>query len=223
MTLRELLAVTPKAEWTQRVPSVLMVMDSDADMITEADLDEETSAAVYDNGYVIFQSGQWATVFPLHECRDYIYHGASEDSVVPYEEFADQPWQIRVFMEGDKRLFHNGNKRKEGRDFAYEEYGEDCRDMSDHGLGDALRIIIEREMEQEEIETLHRYMEMLTERQRAVLIQCVVRQRKQDDVADEMGISRQAVTDCLKRTLQRMREAYGITGEVKRTKRFSTH
>ena len=209
MTLRELLEVTPEAAYVGRVPSVLAIAESEARIITRVDMDAETNATVYDNGYVVFQREERATVFPLADCREYAYRDANGvKSVVPFEEFASQPWQIRVFMEGDKRLAHNGYNRG-GATTPYDAIGEDSRMLSDQGLGDALRMLIEEETIAEEMEELHRLLNKITPKQRFVLIECVVNGRMHADVAAEMGTSRQAVTDCLKKTLCRMRRDFG--------------
>ena len=76
-----------------------------------------------------------------------------------------------------------------------------------------MRILVERDARQEEIETLHKNLDELTERQRQILIMAVVKGIKREDIAAELGMTHQAVTDFLTRSLRRLRKMYGV--EVK--------
>ena len=214
MTLQEVFNAIPAAGYSRRVPSVSKLTEEGVPVIRD-EMDEDNSATIYSNGYVVYESGKYATVFPLHECRDYKYCCIDGTSIVPFSEFADQPWQIRVFMEGKDRLVHNQNNRTEGRTVSIDAYETELmwRELSDKGRGDPLRILVERNAQQEEIETLHKNLDELTERQRQILIMAVVKGIKREDIAAELGMTHQAVTDFLTRSLRRLRKMYGV--EVK--------
>ena len=81
--------------------------------------------------------------------------------------------------------------------------------MSDEGAGDPLNILIRLE-EPDENEGLWERVGKLTDLQRKVLHECVVNGRKHYDVARELGMSRQGVSDILTRSLKQLRKAYGI-------------
>lgn len=134
------------------------------------------------------------------------------ESFVPFSEFQHQPWQVRVLMEGYDRMEHNCDRRKEGRAVSIDiDNNEDgWMELSDMGAGDALRILEELESRREEREQLRRNLAQLTERQRQVLILCVVEGKTHMEIADMLGTSHQAITDCLRRTLRRMRKLYGV-------------
>ena len=211
MTLQEVLNQVPAAAWSKRVPSVIKLAEEGLPVLTEQ-MDEETSAVIYSNGYVLYQSGERATVFPLHDCREYVYNTVDEKNTIPYSEFADQPWQVRVFMEGKDRLVHNQNNRKEGRSVSIDAYGMDAfaEALSDMGAGDPLRMILEEERKQEEYEKLYENLARLTDRQREILTLCVVQGKTHAEAAQELGTSHQAVTDSLKKSLRRLRSMYGL-------------
>ena len=214
MTLQELLVRIPQAEKVERVPSIAQLAREATPVVMDT-LDEDTSVAVYSNGFVLYQRGQWVTVYPLHDCMDYAYKNSNVGSRIPYEEFRDQPWQVRVLMEGYDRMDHNCERRSEGRavsiDLANNQKG--WIELSDMGAGDALRMLIEREEKEEELETLTRNLSLLTEKQRKVLTMCVVDRKTRMEVAEEMGTTHQAVTDCLKKSLRRLRKLYGISDD----------
>ncbi len=211
MTLQEVLNQIPQAAWRKRVPSVVKLVSEGVPVLTSS-MDDETKAIIYSNGYVVYQNGSHATVFPLHDCKDYIYYTIEEKNAIPYEEFADQPWQVRVFMEGRDRLVHNQNNRKEGRTVSYDAYDSDAlwEELSDRGSGDPLRRLVELDEKKEEMEALYRNLSKLTSRQKQVLIMCVVEGKTRVEVARELGTTHQAVTDSLKKSLRRLRKLYGI-------------
>lgn len=211
MTLQELFACTPQAKKVNRVPSVAKLVTEATPVVSDV-MDESNIITVYDNGYVLYQKDQWTTVFPLHECTDYVYEDNEKQQVVPLSEFLDQPWQVRVLMEGYDRMAHNCARRKEGRavsiDIDNNEPG--WIELSDMGAGDALRILIERESQQEEKELLYQNLAKLTDHQREILILCVVQGKTRMEVAKIYGTSHQAITDSLKKSIRRLRKLYGV-------------
>ncbi len=222
MTLQDVLREIPAARYTKRVPSVIKLAEEGIPVLWD-ELDDDTSATIYSNGFVLFQSGDHATVFPLHDCKSYEYCSAEEKSFIPYEEFADQPWQIRVFMEGKDRLVHNQKNRTEGRTVSIDAYETEVvwMELSDQGAGDPLRIMVERETKREEIEELYRNLSKLTPHQREILILCVVKGKKREEVAAELGLTHQAVTDCLTKALRRLRRLYGVDENIGGKNNFS--
>lgn len=214
MTLQEVFNQIPAAAWSKRVPSVIKLAEEGIPVLTDA-MDEDTSATIYSNGYVVYQCRDRATVFPLHECRDYVYVTVEEMNVIPFSSFADQPWQIRIFMEGKDRLVHNHNNRGEGRTLSFEasEHADCWEAMSDMGSGDPLRILAEREEMQEEAELLRKNFAKLTRRQREILTLCVVQGKTHLEAAEELGTTRQTVSESLKRSICRLRRMYGLDEE----------
>lgn len=211
MTLQELLKNIPAAEKVKRVPSVAKLAKEAVPFVIDT-MDADTSVTVYSNGYVLYQKDQWATVFPLHDCTDYVYKDSNVESFVPFEEFMNQPWQVRVLMEGFDRMDHNCERRKEGRAVSIDidNNAEGHIELSDMGAGDALRILVERESREEEEERLRQNLSLLTSRQREVLILCVGEGKTHLEVAEMLGISRQAVSEYLGKSLRHMRKLYGV-------------
>lgn len=211
MTLQEVLNQIPEAAWCKRVPSVIKLAEEGIPVLTDR-MDENTDVTVYSNGYVVYQSGSRATVFPLHDCKDYVYVTVEERNVIPFSVFADQPWQVRVFMEGKDRLVHNHNNRREGRTVSIDAYDlEDCWEaLSDRGIGDPFRILAERDEKREEMEMLYKNLAKLTKRQREILILCIVQGKTHTQAAMELGTTHQAVSESLKRSLGRLRRMYGL-------------
>ena len=222
MTLRELMKKADKAAWVERVPSVAQLMKDGIPAICSEKMGSGIEVTALQNGYVIYQNGAHAQLFPIHECKDYVEKSVTEEEhVLPFEVFADQPWQIRAFMEGEKRLVHNTNARRYlAGEISYDAAYEGWDMLSDEGEADPLRAIIEEEIRREEISELHKRISTLTEKQRYVLIQCVVYGRMQIDLADELGTSRMNITQMLQRGLNKLREYYGINDRYFGTNHF---
>ena len=222
MTLQEVMNQIPQKKWSTRVPSVALMLEQDSPVFYDA-LDDETSAAIYSSGFVLFQKGERATVFPLHECKDYVYRTVEEEIVVPFSEFADQPWQIRICMEGKDRLVHNMNNCKTGRTVSIDAYDSDdlWSEFSDLGRGDPLNTLVDKERHEEEIKTLAKNIAKLQDFQREVVILCVMLGHTHEEAANILGTSHQAVSKSLKRALHNLRKLYGISDDYAGFNRFS--
>ena len=216
MTLRELMNKVDEAAWRQQVPSIVEIMESESPVAAAEKMGNEIEITAFQSGYVVYQNGKRATVFHLFDCcNPYL----EKDSMgvehrLLFDAFAGQPWQIRAFMEGERRLVHNGNSRREyANEISYDGFQEGGECLSDGGVSDPLRMMIEKETQDEELEKLYDCLEALTEKQRFILIECVVKGRMQLDVANEMGTTRMNVTISLRRTLDKMRRSFGIADQ----------
>ncbi len=212
MTLRELMNRADKAAYTKQVPTVMALMESESPVITSEKMKDGIEATAFQNGYVIYQNGNRATVFSLADCRKaYVeVDQMNTEHALSFDTFADQPWQIRVFMEGERRLVHNSNNRRRFvGEISYDGFPEGGECLADSGL-DPLRMLCEMEEKEEELQKLYDCLETLTESQRFILIESVVKGRTDLDVAREMGTSRENVSKSLRRSLARLRNSFGV-------------
>ena len=193
MTLRELMNRADKAAYTKQVPTVMALMETESPVIASERMKDDIEATAFQNGYVIYQNGDRATVFALADCyKAYVeVDQMGVEHALPFEIFADQLWQIRVFMEGERRLVHNSNNRR-------------------RFVGEILQMLCEKESREEELQKLYDCMEAMTEKQRFILVECVVKGRMHMDVAKEMGTSRENVSKSLRRSMARLRNSFGV-------------
>ena len=92
MTLRELMYKVDDASRVERVPSVIKIVESGSPVVSSMKMGDEIEVTAFKNGFVIYQNGIRATVFPLHKCMDYVEKDVTEkEHVLPFEAFADQP------------------------------------------------------------------------------------------------------------------------------------
>lgn len=108
MTLQELMDKVETAPWRERVPSEAMIRESGSPVVAAEQMGSDIRINIYQNGYAVYQHGETTTVFPLHKCGDFVERDRTgREHVMPYEDFADQPWQMRIYLEGERRIWHN--------------------------------------------------------------------------------------------------------------------
>ena len=213
MTLRELMGRVDRAAWRKQAPKLAGLMAMKSPVAASEKIGEEIAVTAFQNGYVVYQNGERATVFPLRDCRkDYVEKDQlDKEHFLPYEVFADQPWQIRVLMEGEHRLVHSSNnQRRYYNEISYDGFLEGGKCLSDEGAADPLYLLLEEEAREEELAKLYDCLDALTEKRRFILIECVVNGRMQRDVANEIGTTRMNVSSSIQRTLDRMRGSFGV-------------
>ena len=231
MTLNELTGKVTRGRHRNRVPSPLELVRSRTFIVASERMGEDIEITAYHNGYIVYRRGDDATVFPLHSCGDYEEKDVcGRINVIPRTVFAEQPWQIRAFLEGEDRLVHNDNNYRAyydtlSRDASGGSYKENRYNVldSDRGESDPLLILLKKEEEQNENEIcrLNRALEELTDNQRFVLHRCVVEGKMHIEVAEELGLTRAGVSDTLRKALRRLRKFYGIADRKFTTNHFS--
>ena len=71
---------------------------------------------------------------------------------------------------------------------------------------------IDQEARHEEMNNIKRMMKILTPRQREVIYYRFIEELSYDDICQIMGLNYQSAYNLLQRSLQKLREAYGVTG-----------
>ena len=71
---------------------------------------------------------------------------------------------------------------------------------------------IDQEARHEEMNNIKRMMKILTPRQREVIYYRLIEELSYDDICQIMGLNYQSAYNLLQRSLQKIREAYGVTG-----------
>ncbi len=211
MTLIELMDKVDIAEYTDRVPSPLWLANSGSPVVASDTFSDGSILKAYQNGYIMYKRDRHMTVFPLHSCTDYREKDLMDrEHVLHFETFSDQPWQIRALMEGERRLAHINNIRQSRHaDYSLDAYCEENKYISDEGESDPFNLVLEDAIRREESVRIHAFLEEFSERQRWIIMECIVKKRKQEDIATELGTSRSNVSSILRKSLKRLRAMYG--------------
>ena len=155
----------------------------------------------YQTGYVFYCAGDYGTVFPLFTCRDYVYEAGRKIIVVKEDFFDNQPWYVRLILEGEDRLCRNREVREHNNCISYSHISEGWCELVDKKQNVLEKMIIE--------EAIGEFMDLLTDRQRQVIYQIYFQQRTQREVSRVFGITEPAVSKCISQAKQKMRRNAG--------------
>ena len=118
LTLQELKQVVSNREERRKVPSAKYLRENDV-AVAKQRLMDCAEIIAYQTGYVLYCVGDYATVFPLFTCRDYVYEAERKIAVVEENFFDDQPWYVRLILEGEDRLWRNRETREHNNCISY--------------------------------------------------------------------------------------------------------
>ena len=81
LTLQELKQVVSNREERRKVPSAKYLRENEV-AVAKQRLMDCAEIIAYQTGYVLYCVGDYATVFPLFTCRDYVYEAERKIAVV---------------------------------------------------------------------------------------------------------------------------------------------
>lgn len=205
ITLRELKskidAVTEK-----KLPGYKQLMEQNPIAVAQAKLNGATLTA-YQNGYAVYEADGAHSVMAVDRCGDYRYDfNDGTYQVVPAEVFEEAEWSLRLIMEGERRLEHNLNKTSSKYEAAVLEC--DGSDWSDSIMVDFLEEDNAEMLADEELRRLYAAMGKLTERQKEVIELYYFKGMTQQEIADELGITQVAVTQCMSRAIKTLKKKF---------------
>ena len=201
LTLQELKRITDIPKNQGKLPTARQLRESGV-VITKERLGGETEISVYQDGFVLYQTGKYSTVFPLHSCGEYFYISDGNTVHLPEQFFDREKWHLRLVLEGEDRLGRNCEERERSRNVSYNAVSEDWAAMAD--LSEPA---IEQLARQETVEEI---MQMLTEKQKTVVCGYYLQEKTQGQIAEELGISRHAVRDSLIHAVSKIRKKYPL-------------
>ena len=189
------------------VPGIRQLEESQAKIVVREWV-SDMLITVYQNGYVACRRGREATVFRLCDCGAYTYWAALEENeeTVSQDIFEEERWSLRLYIEAEDRLTANYERKKRHHQISLDNlYAEYCSDVGDL-TWDGLARLIDRER----VEQVEEYLNLMTEKQRHVVRLYFIERKGTQDIADELGISYQAVSDMIKKAIGRVRRKEGI-------------
>jgi len=161
---------------------------------------------VYTNGFYVYDDGLHATVQRLSSCKKNIVYefqdGRREE--IELHRFADQPFYVRLSLEGEKRLDANSIARASGRVFSYNWDEMESKDLADKF--DFAEFLADRDSQNAEIKALRQALQHLTERQLIVLQKYFCENMTHQEIAHELGCSKQAVGKSYRAALKKLKD-----------------
>lgn len=204
LTLGELKKMVAETEPAVRVPTSKSLRESKIPVAARKEVSVDADVSVYQNGFVLYQADGHVTVFPLHSCGEYYYTSPTgEECHISSDYFDREVWYVRLLLEGEDRIALNGEKNLKARSISYSAAGDGWIPGAQASSNPLDRIL-----EQDRIQEL---LDMMTESQQRVVIRCFIDLDPQNEVAVELGVSPQAVSDLIVKGVCRVRRQYGIT------------
>mgnify|MGYP005802509291 FL=1 len=188
-------------------PTIKQLEESDAKILVR-EMVSDMQITVYQNGYVACRRGRDATVFRLKDCGVYTYGAAmaENENAVGMDVFENERWYIRLYLEAEDRLNANYERKQRHHQISLDGlYADHCSGMGDL-TWDGLTDLIDRE----EVSQVQKFLNHMTDKQRRVVILYFIEQRGTRDIADEFAITPQAVSDMIKKAINRVRRREGI-------------
>lgn len=200
LTLSELLERLPDTAG-KRLPTSKMLRKAGIQVFAEVST-ETGGLVVYENGYFTYTSGRHTTVQSVHKCRESIRYdyGNGTRADLGMETFGTLPFAIRLTLEGEIRLEQNQLARDSGRTLSYDTIDGRIDFASDEDITKVIET-------QEERESLQNALSELTDRQRRIIVRHLRDGLTQQQVADELGISKQTVNESLHSAMKRLRKS----------------
>ena len=153
---------------------------------------------VFLEGWALYRIGKYTTVFSVHGCGSYCYESHGRQIFVDAAFFEEQEWYVRLMLEGEDRLMKNRESSRKGKVVSYHAVSEEWFFLASPALPP-----LEQLIEKEKIMEL---MELLTERQRNIVILYFYYGETQWEIAKALGVSQPTVSQTLMAALRRMRE-----------------
>ena len=174
-----------------------MLTASGTSVILREHLGQDSLLSVYEDGYVLYETGDRSTVFHIEDCTGEVDEYGSvvseygTDAAKMTEVFDNEAWYLKLMLIGDMRLRHNQEVREQKHSVSYSAVAEDWNVMADKKHDGELSRL-------ENEETIQAAANALTELQWLIFKLFNVDELSQKEIADELGISQQMVSKHLK-------------------------
>ena len=143
-----------------------------------------------------------------HDCGGYTYWGAlgENEETVAQDVFDNENWYIRLYLEAEDRLNANYERKQRRHQISLDAlYADHCCDMADFSR-DGLTVLIQKET----VVQARAYRRHLTEKQEEVVRLYFDEKMGTKEIAYKLQKSPQAVSDMIKKAINRVRRKEGI-------------
>lgn len=198
MTLNELRGRIHTTEGIT-LPTAKALRNSDQMIVAERKL-ENAIIQVFENGFVLYQSFDMATVLRGDKLEDYSYGFLDGESVICKEDFLKEDFALYFTLVGEERIAHNAKVSQEANEFAFfaeENYMASLEDLSQN---------TEKTVENKEM--CKAIYSILTEHQAKILKLADEDGLTAREIAGILGISYSRVARVIKSTEEKIRKFF---------------
>lgn len=208
MTLHELKNRVQVADTRVAVPKKAELLEMGVDIVVKELIDTNVEISVFANGYVLYVEGTHSTVFRLHDCDGYDYEfleGATESVQASF--FENEKWYMLPLMIGMKRV--ETNRRRlitNHKVLSFNVEDSDYMSLKDISIPDVLELMILEE-------TMNEIRKILNDKQLYAVTAYYCDGISQFEISRNLGISQQAASKLIKRTIQVLRDAMSVDAQ----------
>ncbi len=206
LTLRDLRKMVKRPAARENVPGCNVLMRSGEIVLRECLL-ADTELIVFREGYAIYRSGKKKTVFAIADSMPYVYESCEEGETISSDQWEEQPWYLRLVLEGEDRLERNNDDCENRRAVPWGVFSEDWSGREDLSIEEFDARILAEESKKMEL-----MMSLLTERQREIMERFYEDDRSVTEIAKELSITPAAVTMSMKSSYARIRKKLAALG-----------
>ena len=197
VTLQDLKWIVKQPEKEEKAPTARHLLEH-GKRVVSMENGGDVQLLVFLEGWALYRVGKYTTVFSVHGCGSYCYESHGRQIFVDAAFFEEQEWYVRLMLEGEDRLMKNRESSRKGKVVSYHAVSEEWFFLASPALPP-----LEQLIEKEKIMEL---MELLTERQRNIVILYFYYGETQWEIAKALGVSQPTVSQTLMAALRRMRE-----------------
>ena len=206
MTLKELKAVVKVADERKPAPKHKELLEMGVNVVVKEVISDGVEITVFENGYVLFTDGKRKTVFKLHECEGVDYESVKDKSVIFQSTFFEnENWYELLLLVGMERLEKNQDRLLA----SHKVYSSDSVGLADFFVQnepDVLELMILEE-------TMNEIRNILNDKQLYAVTAYYCDGISQFEISRNLGISQQAASKLIKRTIQVLRDAMAVDAQ----------
>ena len=160
---------------------------------------------VFTSGFAVYRAGRHTTVLRVDRVSTYFYEFATTDKPISLD---DQPWATALTLAAEKRMEDFQADRLSRRCVGFADDYDD-EDSEDRRPSDA-KVLAGTDDVEETVacrmdDRMKKLLDCLTARQRQVVTMYYIDQRTQQQIANELGITKPAVCIALQSAVNRLR------------------
>lgn len=206
ITLEQLLELVPDTS-RKRSPTCKELKESQPTVLLEFSKGL-MKIVVYANGYFVYSYGRRTTVQSVYRCRNAVRYeyGDGVEKLVGMETFGKLPYTIRLTIEGEQRLEANQNNRETSHSYVrgHANYPENMSQQSEFAEKYTANTCIDTLLQMEQTKMLNAALSKLTALQEHVVRRYFFDGMNQQEIATELGVTRQTVHESLHMSLKRL-------------------
>lgn len=216
LTLRQLKELVEAPKKGEKKPTNKSLMEGRCPVIAQKVIQSSSgrvAVTVYQNGYVVYQALNWATVFSIEEISGYHYDsvaGSGYGCKLDESYFEEADWYLRFVLYGEDRLNLNMDSRNKKHCISYTSVMEEMQFGEEIAQDKDIEEMIVQQILMESL------LDTLTENQKELIQALYFECQTYQEYATTHGITSSAVNNMRRKAMNRL--SASLKGDLESTK-----